>query len=206
MKSFRKGFTLIELLVVIAIIAILAIVVILTLNPAQLIKQARDSNRVSDLSTIKSAIAYYQQDVATTSALGALATCYVDGPANGATVTTSTCPWFSTASTTVISTTSRSVSVTTSWVPLNLSLISVGSPIGQWPIDPLNVTGHSGGAVNTSTDFFYSYAASSTNTGGYKLGSKMESTKYAAGGGGDVESTDGGTYRDQYEQGANLQL
>ncbi|MBI5221157.1 MAG: prepilin-type N-terminal cleavage/methylation domain-containing protein, partial [Candidatus Liptonbacteria bacterium] len=37
-----KGFTLIELLVVIAIIAILAAVVILTLNPGQLLKQARD--------------------------------------------------------------------------------------------------------------------------------------------------------------------
>ena len=41
----RSGFTLIELLVVIAIIAILAVVVILTLNPAQLLAQARDSTR-----------------------------------------------------------------------------------------------------------------------------------------------------------------
>jgi len=43
----RSAFTLIELLIVIAIIAILSIVVILVLNPAQLLKQSRDSNRVS---------------------------------------------------------------------------------------------------------------------------------------------------------------
>src|SRR5258708_6895139 len=63
-KNFRSpGFTLIELLVVIAIIAILSVVVILTLNPAELLKQARDSNRISDLSTLKSAISLYLTDV-----------------------------------------------------------------------------------------------------------------------------------------------
>ena len=45
----RESFTLIELLVVLALVAILSVVVILTLNPAELIKQARDSNRLSDL-------------------------------------------------------------------------------------------------------------------------------------------------------------
>ena len=37
----------IELLVVIAIIAIVSVVVLLVLNPAQLLMQSRDSNRVS---------------------------------------------------------------------------------------------------------------------------------------------------------------
>lgn len=39
----RNSFTLIELLIVVAIVAILAIVVVLTLNPAELLKQSRDS-------------------------------------------------------------------------------------------------------------------------------------------------------------------
>src|SRR5271163_765603 len=65
-NKFRKGFTLIELLVVIAIIAILAVVVILTLNPAELLRQARDSNRESDFATLKSAIGLYSADVSTT--------------------------------------------------------------------------------------------------------------------------------------------
>ena len=58
-KHKQKGFTLIELLIVIAIIAILAVVVVLTLNPAELLRQARDSNRISDFATIKSALALY---------------------------------------------------------------------------------------------------------------------------------------------------
>src|SRR3989338_2734046 len=55
----RKGFTLVELLIVIAILAILATVVVLVLNPAQLLAEARDGQRVSDLSTIQSALTLY---------------------------------------------------------------------------------------------------------------------------------------------------
>lgn len=40
----RKGFTLIELLIVIGILAVLATAVIMVLNPAELLKQARDSH------------------------------------------------------------------------------------------------------------------------------------------------------------------
>ena len=52
----EKGFTLIELLIVIGILAVLATITVLVLNPAQLFAQARDSQRVSDLSTLRSAI------------------------------------------------------------------------------------------------------------------------------------------------------
>src|SRR5208337_1332087 len=76
----RKGFTLIELLVVIAIIAILAVVVILTLNPAELLRQSRDSNRVSDFATLKSALGLYGADVSTT-ALGTYGTLYANSNA-----------------------------------------------------------------------------------------------------------------------------
>ncbi len=207
-KAARSsGFTLIELLVVIAIIAILAIVVILTLNPAQLIMQARDSNRISDLSSIKSAIAYYLQDVTTSTNMGTVGTCYIDGPLNNGAVVTSTCPWFVTASTTINSSSTRAVTSTTSgWIPVNLSAISVGSPLGQWPVDPVNTTNHTGGAYVSSTDRFYSYAASTTQVGGFKIEAKMESSKYAASGTADTESTDGGLINWVYENGTNLAL
>ena len=65
-KSKKKGFTLIELLVVIAIIAILSVVVVLTLNPAEMLRRSRDSNRASDLSMIKTAISLYLADVSST--------------------------------------------------------------------------------------------------------------------------------------------
>ena len=55
----KKGFTLLELLIVIGILSILSTTVVLVINPAQLLKKARDSQRISDLSTMKTAIAYY---------------------------------------------------------------------------------------------------------------------------------------------------
>src|ERR1700733_11386860 len=73
-RSF-SGFTLIELLVVIAIIAVLAVIVILTLNPAELLRQSRDSNRLSDMSTLNSAMVLYNEDVNLAS-LGSASTLY----------------------------------------------------------------------------------------------------------------------------------
>jgi prepilin-type N-terminal cleavage/methylation domain-containing protein len=58
----REGFTLIELLVVIAVVAILSIVVVLTINPAEMLRQSRDAQRISDLNTLKSALNLYLVD------------------------------------------------------------------------------------------------------------------------------------------------
>ncbi|MFA6994017.1 MAG: type II secretion system protein, partial [Candidatus Paceibacterota bacterium] len=61
LRSFQRGksvssFTLIELLIVIGILAILVAAIVITLNPAQLLQEARDSKRVQDLSSLRSAI------------------------------------------------------------------------------------------------------------------------------------------------------
>jgi len=58
-RNMKKGFTLLELLIVIAILAVLSSAIVLVLNPAQLLAQARDSQRLSDLSSLHSAIALY---------------------------------------------------------------------------------------------------------------------------------------------------
>jgi len=44
----KKGFTLLELLIVIGILAILSTTVVLVINPAELLKKARDSQRISE--------------------------------------------------------------------------------------------------------------------------------------------------------------
>ena len=230
-KSKKKGFTLIELLVVIAIIAILSVVVVLTLNPAEMLRRSRDSNRTSDLSIIKTAISLYLADVSSTG-MGTAGTCYLEytgaTPIGSniyefqATTTVATgsitayaaalgtgaacSPWSSTAGATLASS-SRSVNSTTGWIPLNLSLISSGAPIGQWPADPAYSAGSacSTAPCNANAGHFYSYIATSTNNG-YKLAAKMESALYSQGGTSDLESTDGGTDVDMYEQGTNLAL
>lgn len=55
-QSNKEGFTLIELLVVIAIIAIIAAVVAILINPVELTKRGRDSNRLTDLANLQQAI------------------------------------------------------------------------------------------------------------------------------------------------------
>ena len=91
-----KGFTLIELLIVIAIVAILSVVVILTLNPAELLKQTRDSNRISDLSTLKSALSLYLADVTTPILAGDYTRCYYSVTSTPAGGTAGCGGWFST--------------------------------------------------------------------------------------------------------------
>ena len=194
-RKNKKGFTLIELLVVIAIIAILAVVVVLTLNPAELLRQARDSNRVSDFATLKSAIGLYSEDVATSSPLATAGTIFTSATTSVSIgnlvsgTSTASSSWGFAGGETVTSTALRAINGT-GWIPINFSLISSGAPIGSLPVDPVN----SGANV-------YAFTASSTV---YKLATKTESVKYSNTGPGDVESTDGGNSPWTYEQGTNL--
>ncbi|MCL5733963.1 MAG: type II secretion system GspH family protein [Patescibacteria group bacterium] len=193
----KKGFTLIELLIVIAILVILAVVVILTLNPAQLLAQARDSQRMSDLATLKSAISLFLADVSTTTppncGLGTSTVCFAS-----ANITTTTCGVYSTPGTgRVTSTDAASVATSstngningTGWVPINFSAISSGAPLGREPVDP----------TNNTTSLFYTFSAGSSCT--FKLTAHMESTRYEANGANDVETTDGGISSTSYETG-----
>ena len=195
-RKSNKGFTLIELLVVIAIIAILSVVVILTLNPAELLRQSRDSNRVSDLSVLKSAISLFQADVATsTGALGVYGKLYSSATtgANPTTTYAGNIGWglASTSITTATSTGGRGVDGS-GWIPVNFNAISSGAPIGNLPADPVN-----------SGNNLYLYVASGTT---FKMATKMESTKYGFGGSNDVVSTDGGQSTSTFEAGTNLAL
>jgi type IV pilus assembly protein PilA len=57
-----RGFTLIEILVVIGLIAILAAIVLIAINPARQFRQARDSQRVSNVNAILNAVGQYLAD------------------------------------------------------------------------------------------------------------------------------------------------
>jgi len=187
MNNAKKGFTLIELLVVIAIVAVLAVTVILTLNPAQLLRQARDSNRTQDLATMKSAISLYLADVSSP-VLGTSTNCYATA---SSTQTGATCAAtrFAVAGTWI---TSNALTIAGSgWIPVNFTAISAGSPISALPADPVN-----------NATYYYAYRPDATN-GTFEMNADMESTKFANGGSADVESTDGGNSATLYEVGTD---
>lgn len=187
-NRYNKSFTLIELLVVLALVAILSVVVVMTLNPAELIKQARDSNRLSDLSTINTALNLFSADV-TSGFMGTSTVVYVSIPDNAS----STCgslglPALPTGYTyNCVTTASLRNTNGTGWIPVNFQRISSNSPISQLPIDP----------QNTTSTKYYTYVTG----GSWQLSTRMESSKYQA-----TTYTSGGADPSIYTIGNNLSL
>jgi prepilin-type N-terminal cleavage/methylation domain-containing protein len=191
---FNDAFTLIELLVVIAIIAILSVVVILTLNPAQLLEQSRDSNRISDMSTLNTALSIYLAQGG--GSLGNANTVYVSIPDPTATTTAGDqCQGLGLPSLPAIysyqcaATSTYRATDGTGWIPINFSSLPAGSPLGSLPIDPINTS---------SSREYYTYDTNGTQ---YEVTMVPESQKYQLGGSNDVISNDGGTLASVYEKG-----
>lgn len=166
----RKAFTLIELLVVIAVIAILAVVVILVLNPSQLLAQGRDSTRLSDMVTITKAVNVYNSDKGgiVGSSLGTPNVTYLSVPDPTATTTAGTnCAGlgFSGAYHCAASSTYRKTNGT-GWIPVNFASVTVGSPLGILPVDPINTT---------SSGEYYQYKTDGTT---FEITAVPESQKY----------------------------
>ena len=193
MNHNKKGFTLIELLVVIGILAVLATITVLVLNPAQLFAQARDSQRLSDMGTLKGAISLYLTG-ASGPDMGVPAdfTCGTNFGASLAGVPGTASPFLT--STTPHPATSGVFEINgTGWVTVNLGATSGGSPIPVLPRDP---------SQNNNSDFFYAYACDNGEST-FELNAFMESSRYSNGGDNDVESTDGGGNANAYEVGTD---
>lgn len=177
----RLSFTLIELLIVIAVIAVLATVVILVINPAELLKESRDANRLSDMKTLDQAIELYSEDVGT--GMGTSSVLYLSVPDPTATTSAgSDCSGLGLSSSSLPSGWAWHCAGPsyykkvdgTGWIPIDFQSASFGSSLGTEPVDPTN---------STSSGLYYAYVASGTN---FELTALMESGKYAMGGSKDV--------------------
>lgn len=59
MTALKRGFTLIELLIVMAILGVLAVVVLVAINPAEQMRRARDTGRISGTQQLGRAVQAY---------------------------------------------------------------------------------------------------------------------------------------------------
>jgi len=180
-KVSKRGFTLVELLVVIGILAILTAAVVVVLNPAELLRQSRDAQRLSDFDAVRSAISLYLS-TANPPAMATEANCMV-GTVSAFTYGSGVC---TNESSTVVS--------GGGWVPINFNdlaaaSIGLGSPLSALPTDPVN-----------NAAYYYSGAFDNTNKY-YELNSILESTKYSG-----KMSVDGGSTSSRYEVGNKLDM
>lgn len=195
--KFQKGFTLIELLIVIGILAVLATVTVLVLNPGQLFAQARDSQRISDVNTLKDAISLFVAANTGPDMDGALSYCPTG---TGASVAAAS----STASLPARQPIAGQAGVLTvnglGWVPLDFSTVASltgATPLSNLPRDPSNTNG-------ASTNLNYQYFCDNT-LDTFELNTNMESTRYNSGTE-NKENSDGGDNNSVYEVGTQTGL
>ena len=193
-----------ELLIVIGILAILATATVLVLNPAELLKQARDSQRITDIASLNSTLGLFITSVTGNNLVMATGSVTINDKCKGGGVNDTDFTCFSdrqgapTATcygryTTAVSATSAVRKInSTGWLPVDFTAIPGGSPIPNLPTDPSN-----------SASTTYAYACKSDLT--YVLTTGFESTKYGPTGD-DLAAKDGGPSNIIYEIGTTPSL
>jgi len=227
-RSSDAGFTLLELLIVIAIISILAVILILVLNPAESLKKSRDTQRISDLNTLKTSLGIYLSTVNAPDLDAGIAGHCFTVPSNtnavisySAQIADVACTGAVTAGSDVTSSgafsltdhcryvgaTGAAATDGTGWVPVNLGTIAGGSPISSLPLDPVNTVAAPTAPV--STDLVYRYACQNLSAGGkpasvFEIDAQLESDAFTVAK--DMRASDGGDNAGYYEVGTSVKL
>jgi type II secretory pathway pseudopilin PulG len=183
----KDSFTLVELLVVIGILAILTAAVVIALNPSELLKQSRDSKRMTDLANLNNAIKLLMTQSPDVS-LGSASTVYVSLADSSSTCGSYALPALPSGWKYQCATAANYQKADgTGWIPVNFA--NGASQLSSLPSDPQN---------DAAARLYYAYAASN---GRWELASAFESGKYAA-----KEASDGGVDPAGYEAGSNTSL
>lgn len=214
------GFTLLELLIVISIIAILSVALVVILDPAEALRKARDSQRISDMSSMKTALGLYLTST-TTPYLGSVSanTACEANPGASVVPISPTKIFYSLGGSSITATNldgassyaaGNQVAVAnvpltdgTGWIPVNFDTLTGGSPISNLPIDPINTLASGEGAAVTNASLMYRYACSQTPLA-FEIDAALESTAYTSSD--DKRAKDGGNNANFYEVGTNLRI
>ncbi|MEK7195538.1 MAG: type II secretion system protein, partial [Patescibacteria group bacterium] len=188
----KKGFTLIELLIGIGILAVITTSVLLILNPAEIIRRARDAQRINDINALQRSIALqspsdldgpnYPNDSCRGQANQRI---FVSVPNdNGETPPTPPSGW---AYAQVTSDNLRHVDGG-GWVPVDFTTkgeLGLKSTISSIPVDPINTF---------ASGLYYTYVC-----GSYEFTAAMESNKYKQ-----SAQNEGGDSPDLFEVGTDF--
>ncbi len=206
-----------ELLIVIAIISVLSVILILVLNPAEILKKSRDTQRLSDLNTLKTALGIYLTATTTPYLAGAASNAACKTGSGGGTYASGDKIYYSVSNDSTITDTTLDNGTTyptagqvssstfpltdgTGWLPVNLDSLSGGSPISNLPIDPVNTVTV---ANVTSADLVYRYACNETSKS-FEIDAQLESDAFTVDD--DKRRKDGGNNNNYYEAGTNLKI
>jgi type II secretory pathway pseudopilin PulG len=186
MISDARSFTLVELLVVIGILAILTAAVVILLNPAELLKQSRDSKRTTDLASLNNAIKLLLTQNPDVN-LGAASTVYVSLADSSSTCGSYVLPALPSGWQYRCATSANYQKTDGSgWVPVSFGTTGNVASLPVLPLDPQN-----------SGAYYYSYIPG----GSWEITSLFESKKYAS-----RAQSDAGIDPERLEVGSNLAL
>ncbi len=186
-----KGFTLIELLIVIGVLATLSVAVVVALNPAELLRQARDSNRLAELASLSRAISIVATEQSGAS-LGDPTKIYLslpDDSSSACATYTDLLPPSPGHSYRCVTTASLRKTDGNGWIPINFQSFSSGPLLSALPVDPVN---------SAVSGYYYAYVGGSK----YAVVALLESEKYLK----QSAIKDGGTDDGRVEFGTDISL
>ncbi len=186
--DLHHGFTGIELLIVVGAISLLIYSIIITLQPIEILKESRDTERLADLGVLSSALNYHLAN-SSSSKLSNSEDFSCDLHFGASSKTAENSPW----SNKTLAHGGIFELDGSGWIAIDLTTSNIGLYDEHLPKDPLN-----------NEKFFYAFSCDELLRS-FELNANLESKRFRSEGSEDKESKDGGDNSYWYEIGNIIQ-